>query len=82
MHAVGSSCCIDVPAVTRVAAAHAARIQFEPNNVSPSPHQLGMLLWVLAAQAPELDQARAAQLVPAYHANASLTYLRTARLRL
>ncbi len=79
---LGSGCCADAPAITRVPTAQIARIQLEPNDLSHAPDPLGMLLWVLAAHSPERDRGRAVHIVPLYQANASLTYLRTARLRL
>jgi hypothetical protein len=82
IHSISGSCCTDAPAVTGVPTAQLARTQLEPNDLSHSPQPIVVLFWVLAAQPPEWGKGLSAHVVPVYQPNASLTYLRTARLRL
>jgi len=77
-----SAGCNVAPALTRVHTASAARIRLEPNHVSHSADPVAVMPWVLAAQAPQQALGSVAHLVLSHRDNESLTYLRTARLRL
>ncbi|SRR6266478_229997 len=76
------ACCYVAPALTRTPAAGAARIRLEPSHAPHSPDPAAPLLWVLAAQAPQTARGILAPLALSHRDNESLTYLRTARLRL
>lgn len=77
-----SNCCDAAPALTRVHAASAARIRLEPNSFLHTPVPVAVSAWVLAGPMPEATRGTALLRVLAYRDNESLTYLRTARLRL
>jgi len=76
------ACCNVAPALTRGHTASAARIRLEPSHAPHSPDPAAPLLWVLAAQAPQTARGILAPLALSHRDNESLTYLRTARLRL
>ena len=76
------ACCYVAPALTRGHTASAARTRLEPNHVSHSPDPVALVPWALAAQAPQTARGILAPLALSHRDNESLTYLRTARLRL
>ena len=60
----------------------ASRVRLDNHRLSGSPDPIGFAAWPLVSHAFEQARARLSPVLLLYRDNASLTYLRTGRLRL
>lgn len=78
----GNACCTDAPAVTRVPTAQAIRVRLAPNDFAHLPPAFGTPACAWVTSQSQRVPRRSIHTVSVYYPDASLTYLRTARLRL
>jgi hypothetical protein len=79
---VDVTCCTVAPLSPRVSSMDASRVRLDNHRVSGSPDPIGVAVWPLTSHAFEQARARLLPVLLLYRNNASLTYLRTGRLRL
>jgi hypothetical protein len=76
-----NTCCTFAPALARIAATSVDRARHRVHAVSGSPDPVVLPAWTLLHQALRPDSGPIQSLASSYWHDASLTYLRTARLR-